>query len=42
MSSFTQVINFIMGLIDLIKKFFGGTSGDTPQPDNGDNVVEEQ
>lgn len=32
MTSFTQLINFIMELIDLIKKFFGG--GNTPENDD--------
>ncbi len=30
MSSFTQFINFIMALIDLIKRYFGGNHNDTP------------
>lgn len=33
--NFTQIINFIMELIDLIKKFFGGSQDDNQQPDDG-------
>lgn len=39
MSSFTQIINFIMGLIDLLKNLFNGSQGDDQQPDDG--VIEE-
>ncbi len=35
MEQFTKIINFIMHIIDLIKKFFGGKSDDdAAQPDN--------
>lgn len=33
MSSFTQLINFIMELIDLIKKFFNSSPNDDQQQD---------
>lgn len=32
MSSFTEIINFIMQIIDIIKKFFSGSSNDNPPP----------
>lgn len=40
MISFTNIINFIMELIDLIKKFFGDKS-DADQNQNKDEVPEE-
>ena len=30
MSSFTEIINFIMQIIDIIKKFFSGSSDNNP------------
>lgn len=35
MDSFAQIVNFIMGIIDFIKKLFGG-SNDDQLPDNGE------
>ncbi len=31
MEQFAAIINFIMNLIDLIKKFFNKNNGDTPE-----------
>lgn len=33
MSSFTEIINFIMQIIDIIKKFFSGSSATKPPVD---------
>lgn len=36
MGSFAQIVNFVMGLIDFIKKLFGGSDDDGQSPDVGD------